>query len=96
MLPPVVANAGPDADAGIQLSLSASGSGGSEYLWNPGRPLLNNPEHSKPHYTNGNNHICSYGKNELGCSDTDTVTLRVLRGPTFYVPTAFTPNGDGP
>lgn len=28
-------------------------------------------------------------------SDVDTVNLRVLRGPTFYVPSAFTPNGDG-
>ena len=34
-------------------------------------------------------------KDEIGCSDTDTVHLRVLKGPTFYVPSAFTPNGDG-
>ena len=32
---------------------------------------------------------------EIGCIDLDTVKLRVLKGPTFYVPTAFTPNGDG-
>ena len=27
--------------------------------------------------------------------DFDTVNIRVFKGPTFYVPTAFTPNGDG-
>ena len=32
---------------------------------------------------------------DIGCFDLDTVKLRVLEGPTFYVPSAFTPNGDG-
>ena len=32
---------------------------------------------------------------EIGCTDYDTVYIRVFKGPTFYVPTAFTPNGDG-
>ena len=32
---------------------------------------------------------------EIGCFDLDTVRLRVLNGPTFYIPSAFTPNNDG-
>jgi gliding motility-associated-like protein len=31
---------------------------------------------------------------EIGCKAYDTVKIRVFKGPTFYVPTAFTPNGD--
>ncbi|MDQ0108374.1 gliding motility-associated-like protein [Chitinophaga terrae (ex Kim and Jung 2007)] len=30
-----------------------------------------------------------------GCTDTDDVTVKVYKGPEFYVPNAFTPNGDG-
>ncbi|MFN8245202.1 MAG: T9SS type B sorting domain-containing protein [Ferruginibacter sp.] len=96
MLPPVIANAGPDADAEYNYPYQLQGSGGSEYLWNPGRPLLNNQSIPNPlaTLTETTTFVLTV-KNELGCSDTDTVTLRVLRGPTFYVPTAFTPNGDG-
>jgi gliding motility-associated-like protein len=31
----------------------------------------------------------------VGCATTDTLHLRVVKGPEIYVPTAFTPNGDG-
>jgi gliding motility-associated-like protein len=30
-----------------------------------------------------------------GCATTDTVRIRVFKGPEIYVPTMFTPNGDG-
>ncbi len=30
-----------------------------------------------------------------GCPSTATISIKVYRGPTFYVPSAFTPNGDG-
>ncbi len=30
-----------------------------------------------------------------GCMDTASIQVRVFQGPRFYVPTAFTPNGDG-
>lgn len=33
--------------------------------------------------------------NELGCVDTAIITIRVLEQETFFVPTAFTPDGDG-
>jgi gliding motility-associated-like protein len=31
----------------------------------------------------------------LGCTDTTYVIIRVSEGYTYYVPEAFTPNGDG-
>ncbi|MFY0255279.1 PKD domain-containing protein [Chitinophaga sp. 30R24] len=30
-----------------------------------------------------------------GCRDEDEINVKVYKGPTFYVPTAFTPNNDG-
>jgi gliding motility-associated-like protein len=31
----------------------------------------------------------------VGCATSDTIHLKVVKGPEIYVPTAFTPNGDG-
>ncbi|HRN56195.1 MAG TPA: gliding motility-associated C-terminal domain-containing protein, partial [Agriterribacter sp.] len=32
---------------------------------------------------------------DAGCPSTDTLFIKVYEGPEFYVPGAFTPNGDG-
>ncbi len=34
-------------------------------------------------------------KNEFGCTGSDTITLESYCPPSYYVPSAFTPNGDG-
>jgi gliding motility-associated-like protein len=31
----------------------------------------------------------------LGCATTDSIHIKVVKGPEIYVPTSFTPNGDG-
>ena len=35
------------------------------------------------------------GKTPADCEGSDTINIKVYRGPEIYVPTAFTPNGDG-
>ena len=35
------------------------------------------------------------GTNPGGCDGVDSVRIRYMKGPEIYVPTAFTPNGDG-
>ena len=93
--PPVIANAGSDDDAEYNVGYQLSGSGGIQYQWTPAAGL-NNPFIAAPIATLS--HAATYVlmvMDDIGCFAFDTVKLRVLNGPTLYVPTAFTPNGDG-
>ncbi|MEO6490285.1 MAG: choice-of-anchor L domain-containing protein [Ferruginibacter sp.] len=93
--PPVIAFAGPDNDAEYNIPYQLNGSGGVQYQWSPATGL-NDAHSTSPTATLTHDQtFILLATNEWGCSGFDTVKLRVLRGPTFYVPTAFTPNGDG-
>ncbi|MEO8768658.1 MAG: T9SS type B sorting domain-containing protein [Ferruginibacter sp.] len=93
--PPVVANAGNDGDAEYNIPYQLSGSGGGNYQWSPSG-VLNNAFIANPSATlSENTTFILMVSDDLGCFDLDTVKIRVLRGPTFYVPSAFTPNSDG-
>ena len=93
--PPVIANAGNDGDAEYNIPYQLSGSGGGNYQWSPSG-VLNNPFIANPlAVLTENTTFILMVKDDIGCFDLDTVKIRVLRGPTFYVPSAFTPNGDG-
>ncbi|HPH84004.1 MAG TPA: gliding motility-associated C-terminal domain-containing protein [Ferruginibacter sp.] len=93
--PPVHANAGNDAFAEYNIPYALQGSGGGSYEWSPAgslnHPFIANPLATLTH----DETFVLTVKDEIGCKDMDTVIIKVLNGPTFYVPTAFTPNGDG-
>lgn len=95
VLPASTAQAGIDDIAVYNMPYQLSGSGGGSYQWSPGH-LLNNANLPNPVavLTNDQTFILTV-TDAAGCRASDTINLRVLRGPTFYIPTAFTPNGDG-
>jgi gliding motility-associated-like protein len=92
---PVVANAGIDAVAEPGIPFQLQGSGGDNYFWSP-PGVLNSADIPNPVANlNADTEFILEVSDDFGCKDTDTVNIRVLKGPTFYVPSAFTPNNDG-
>ena len=93
--PPVTAYAGEDADVETNVPYRLQGSGNGSFQWSPTN-LVSNPTIANPLVTvSSNATLYLTVTDNLGCMASDTVNLRVLNGPTFYVPSAFTPNGDG-
>ena len=88
------ANAGNDVNAAELQPVQLHATGGDTYKWSP--PFgLNNPNIPDP--------IAILSKDQTyyltaftpqGCSSTDTITIKVYKGPELYVPNAFSPNND--
>lgn len=89
------ANAGNDTLIAAGIPFQLQGSGGVTYQWAP--PFgLNDPTLPKPTATiDKDMEYILTASSPAGCSSTDTVRIRVFQGLEIYVPTAFTPNGDG-
>lgn len=97
--PEVKAFAGNDTViiAGMPLQLKATG--GVAYQWSPASNL-NDPNIQGPiALLDGNPEYVTYSvlvTDQFGCTDTSSITIRVYKtGPDIFVPTGFTPNGDG-
>ena len=99
VLPKIIAGAGGDTTAVIGQPLQLNASGGSSYSWSPAFNLsattIANPVAvfyeaiDQIRYK-----VLVY--NEAGCVDSAFVRLRIFdSSPTVFVPSAFTPNGDG-
>jgi gliding motility-associated-like protein len=83
--------------ASLPLQLKATG--GVTYQWSPATNL-DNPNIPGPIATlDGNPEFVTYMvtvTDQAGCFDTSSITIQVYKtGPDIFVPTGFTPNGDG-
>jgi gliding motility-associated-like protein len=99
VLPKINADAGNDTLVVVNQPLQFNAEGGVSYQWIPGNNL-NNPMIANP--------IGVYGPeidsitykvlvfDQAGCMDSAYITVKVFKtDPYVFVPTAFTPNGDG-
>jgi gliding motility-associated-like protein len=94
--PPVPAFAGNDTIAVTGLPHQLLATGGVNYIWAPDN-LLNNPFIANPLATIiADSILFSVTVFDIaGCKGYDSVWVKTYNGITYYVPNAFTPNGDG-
>ena len=88
--------AGNDTIAAMGQPIQLLASGGDFYKWVPSSGL-SDANISNPVATVQNDvtYTVTVSSATAGCPTTDNIFIKTYKGPAFYVPTAFTPNGDG-
>ena len=93
--PKVIAFAGNDTTAITGIPQLLSGTGGITYTWSPSGPLDNPFAQNPLANLHSDTRFSLLVSNDIGCTATDDVLVKVYDGPAYYIPNAFTPNGDG-
>ena len=91
--------AGNDTNVVVGQPVQFNASGGINYLWLPSTNLSNPAIYNPTATYNGSFDSIRYKvivTNELGCADSAYLLVKIFdTHPQVFVPTAFTPNGDG-
>lgn len=91
----LIAFAGNDTIAVRNAPHQLIATGGETYEWSPRGPLNSDAIFNPVAILNNDQQFIVTVSNSRGCSAKDTVFVKVYDGPTYYVPKAFSPNGDG-
>lgn len=95
----VIADAGRDTAVVVGQPLQFNASGGEAYLWEPGESLNNSTVANPVGVYSGTLDSIRYQvtvADAIGCTDNATVLVKIFKSaPRVFVPSAFTPNGDG-
>lgn len=87
--------AGNDTIIATDQSVRLNATGGETYQWTPSEGLsadnIANPVATLNHSTS----FILTASTVAGCETSDTLNIKVFKGPSFYVPSAFSPNNDG-
>lgn len=89
------AYAGRDTAVALGYPIQLQGSGGATYVWTPSAGL-SDPDIADPTATlTEDTRFTLTAYTTAGCASSATILVKVYKGPAIYVPSAFTPNGDG-
>lgn len=95
VVPPVPAFAGNDTIVMLNSPFQLNASGGVAYVWTPATGL-DDPNVNNPITTINRDYTYTVTVYTVeGCQGTDDIKVRFILGPEIYVPSGFTPNGDG-
>lgn len=99
ILPEVIAFAGNDTSVVINQPLQFNAMGGEQYSWTPATNLNRTDVFNPVGVYTGNFDSITYYvtvADANNCTDVDSIRVKVFRtNPQVFVPSAFTPNGDG-
>lgn len=99
VIPPVKAFAGNDTSVVVGQPLQLHATGGTNYLWSPGIGLSTRTTADPILILDSNIDsliLTVRASTPEGCYADDKMTVKVFRtGPQIFVPSGFTPNGDG-
>jgi gliding motility-associated-like protein len=97
----ITVNPLPNVDAGVDINIYEgdkafiSATGAKFYLWRPYLYMVDSNVASTYVFPPADMTYYVVGTDDQGCRNIDSINIFVKEKPKFWVPTAFTPNGDG-